>query len=153
MLECTRYFESLQYHMIVSQFAEPVWNRFVDEAYLSGLWVPEDGMTVDDYKDPDWMTPARGHIHPLQEIPAYSQAVRDGFTGRKRVASSFGEDIKDIDDENEADQARARSKDLRYPVYPALDADTEAVLRTLEDHPDAESDTAQRNAGESGKAR
>lgn len=153
MLECTRYFESLQYHMIVSQFAEPVWNRFVDEAYLSGLWKPEDGMDVDDYKDPDWMTPARGHIHPLQEIAAFSQAVRDGFTSRKRVASSFGEDIEDIDDENEIDQARAKSKDLRYTIYPSLDADTEAVLRTLEEDPDAETDTAQINAAGSGRSR
>jgi lambda family phage portal protein len=147
MLECQRYFESLQYHMIVKQFAEPVWNRFVDEAYLAGLWEPEDGKTVDDYKDPDWMTPARGTIHPLQEIAAFSQAVRDGFTSRKRVAASFGEDIEDIDDENESDQLRAQDKNLRYPVYPALDV--EAVLQeALMEEAEAETETEQLAAAE-----
>lgn len=99
------------------------------------------------------MTPARCHIHPLQEIAAFSQAVRDGFTIRKRVAWSFVEDIEDIDDKNEIDQARAKSKDLRYTIYPALDADTEAVLRTLEDNPEAEIDTAQINAANAGRSR
>lgn len=89
------------------------------------------------------MTPARGTIHPLQEIAAFSQAVRNGFTSRKRVAASFGEDIEDIDDENEVDQERAKRKDLRYPVYPAL----EALLQTLEDDPEAETETEQLASG------
>ncbi|CUW93628.1 hypothetical protein [Agrobacterium genomosp. 2] len=131
--------------MIVSQLAEPAWNRFVSLR----LRKPEDGMEADDYKDPDWMHPARGHIHPQQEIAAFSQAVQDGFTSRKRATSSFREDIEDIDDEIEIDQARARSKDLRCTIYPALDTDTEAVLRTLEEDPDAETDEAQINAARS----
>ena len=122
MLECTRYFESLQYHMIVRQFCIPVWERFVDEAYPSGLWTPADGKTVDDYKDISWLNPARGHIHPVQEIAAFAEAVRNGFTSRKRVAASFGEDSEKIDAENARDQERAKRLGLQYGVYPALES-------------------------------
>ena len=97
--------------------------RFVDEAYLNDLWKPAEGRSVDSYKQIDWMNPARGHIHPVQEIAAFSQAIRDGITSRKRVAASHGEDIEDIDRENAEDQARAKRLGLMYPVYPGLEHD------------------------------
>ncbi|WP_192886383.1 phage portal protein [Agrobacterium sp. LAD9] len=131
MLECQRYFESLQYHMMVRQFSQPIWERFVDEAYLSGLWKPAAGKTVDDYKQISWMNPARGHIHPVQEIAAFAEAVRNGFTSRKRVAASFGEDIEEIDAENARDQERAKMLGLQYGAYPALEGmDFGTVLAT-----------------------
>lgn len=123
MLEVQRYFESLQYHMIVRQLCEPVWRRFIAEVVRHGLWKPTlvDGQDVDDaiedICDVEWMCPARGYIHPVQEIDAFAKAVANGFTSRKRVAAQFGEDVEDIDDENEADMKRSRDKELAYAVY------------------------------------
>lgn len=117
MLEVTRKIESVQHHMMVKQGCEPVWQRVVDEAYLNGLWEPEAGKTVEDYYDVEWITPARGHINPLQEIQAFAEAVRNGFTSRKRTVSTFGDDVEEIDEENRADQENSRSKGLGYSVY------------------------------------
>lgn len=126
MLEVQRYLESLQYHMMVRQLCEPVWRRFVAEAILRKLWNPEvaDGQTlaeaIEDACDIEWMCPARGYIHPVQEIDAFSKAVTNGFTSRKRVAASFGEDVEEIDADNESDMQRASDGKLAYPVYPKL---------------------------------
>lgn len=117
MLEVQRYFESLQYHMIVRQLCEPVWRRFLSEVIISDLWKLPEGMDFEDMCDVEWMCPARGYIHPVQEIDAFAKAVANGFTSRKRVAAQFGEDVEDIDDENEADAKRSRDKELAYAVY------------------------------------
>ncbi|MBP0439121.1 hypothetical protein [Tianweitania sediminis] len=53
-------------------------------------------------------------IHPVQEIDAFTKAIQAGITSRKRVAA---QDVEDIDDENEADQARTVAKDLGDTVY------------------------------------
>ena len=121
MLEVSRYFESLQYHMLVAQMCEPVLRRFISAAVALELWSLPDGQDIDDVLDNiEWMAPARGYIHPVQEIEAFAKAVTNGFTSRKRVAASFGEDVEDIDEENDADQKRAKGKGLLYPVYPGI---------------------------------
>lgn len=117
MLEVQRYFESLQYHMLVRQLCEPVFRRFVSEVLLNGLWSLPEGMDFEDICDVEWMCPARGYIHPVQEIDAFAKAVANGFTSRKRVAAQFGEDVEDIDAENEADFKRSEGMGLAYAVY------------------------------------
>ncbi|MBY3363759.1 phage portal protein [Rhizobium laguerreae] len=117
MLEVTRKIESVQYHMMVQQFCQPVWERFVDEAYLNGLFELEEGKSVEDYYEVEWIAPARGHINPLQEIQAYATSVEKGFQSRKRISSKFGEDVEEIDEENRIDQERSREKGLGYTVY------------------------------------
>ncbi|MBY5684834.1 phage portal protein [Rhizobium leguminosarum] len=117
MLEVTRKIESLQYHMMEQQVCQPVWERLVDEAYLNGLFEPEEGKAVEDYYEVEWIAPARGHINPLQEIQAYATSVEKGFQSRKRISSKFGEDVEEIDEENAVDQERSRKKGLGYTVY------------------------------------
>jgi lambda family phage portal protein len=122
MLEVQRYFESLQYHMLVAQLCEPVLRRFISAAVALELWSLPDGQDLDDVIDGiEWMIPARGYINPIQEIQAFAEAVKNGFTSRKRVSAQFGEDVEDIDAENDADQQRAKGKGLAYSVYPSLD--------------------------------
>ncbi|MDH0123292.1 phage portal protein [Brucella intermedia] len=125
MLECQRYIESIQYHVFVNQFCKPVWRRFLSYAVLHGLWAVPEGQDLEDWFDVEWMVPARGHIHPLQEIMAFAEAVKNGFTSRKRVAASFGEDVEDIDLENSEDQTRAKMLKLLYPIYEKLMSDDE----------------------------
>lgn len=117
MLEVQRYFESLQYHMVVRMLCEPVWQRFVSYVVTHDLWAVPEGDDIDDWMDMEWMAPARGYIHPVQEIEAFAKAVKNGFTSRKRVAAQFGEDVEDIDDENHTDQNRSSSMALAYDVY------------------------------------
>lgn len=121
-LEVTRGLESVQYHVLVPKVCQPVFERFVDAAYMADLWKPAAGKTVDDYYDVEWICPARGHIHPVQDVAAHAEAVRNGFISRKRIAASYGDDVEDIDEENALDQERAQRLGLQYAVYPALES-------------------------------
>ncbi|MBY5873731.1 phage portal protein [Rhizobium leguminosarum] len=120
MLEVQRGIESIQYHVFVHQFLQPVLERVISAAYLLGLWAPEPGKRVEEYFSVEWIAPARGHINPVQEVAAFTAAVLGGFTSRKHVANSFGQDIEDIDEDNAIDQERSKLLGLSYSVYPAL---------------------------------
>ncbi|MBB4064040.1 phage portal protein [Gellertiella hungarica] len=129
-LEVTRAIESYQ-EIAISQFYRPIWQRFVEACYLAELWQPEAGKTVADYYDIEYMPPARGHIHPVQEVAALREAIRIGVLSRKRVASMYGDDVEDIDEENALDQQRAMKLGLRYDVYSALEGmDFNAILQS-----------------------
>lgn len=134
MLEAQRFIESIQYHLFVNQFCKPVWRRFLSYAVLNNVYKLPENTDIEDLFEVEWMAPARGHIHPLQEIRAFSEAVKNGFTSRKRVAASFGEDVEDIDLENKEDQTRAKLLNLLYPIYEKLMSDEEfEKMRTQED--------------------
>jgi len=138
MLEVTRLLESVQHHMVVQQLCKPVWRRFVQTAILSGKWTPPEGARERDYMRVEWMPPARGHIHPVQEISAYAEAIRAGITSRKRVAAELGVDVSAIDIENGRDAARAKEAGVVYSVYPGTDgalpppSDNSAAITALE---------------------
>ncbi|MGO7115583.1 phage portal protein [Rhizobium johnstonii] len=117
MLEVTRWILSIQYHMIVAKFLNPMWKRFVSAAILSGRWVPPEGAKPEDYMHVEWMPPARGHIHPIQEVQAFMMAVQAGFISREKVAAEYGYDIEEIDLENAAGSQRAQVEGLAYTVY------------------------------------
>ncbi|AMD59403.1 hypothetical protein AWN88_14110 [Agrobacterium tumefaciens] len=116
-LEMIRHIESIQHHVMVARFCQPTWERFVSSVYLAGLFVPEKGKTVEDYYEVEWMTPKRGHIHPLQEIQAVVEAIKNGIMSRKRAVAQLGEDVEDIDAEIALETARAIFLKLGYPVY------------------------------------
>lgn len=117
MLEIARFIQSIQYHMMVAQFLAPMWRRFVSAAILAGKWVPPEGAKPEDYMRVEWMTPARGHIHPIQEVQAFMMAVQAGFTSRSQVAAEFGVDIEELDMENASDFQRAQTLGTAYSPY------------------------------------
>jgi lambda family phage portal protein len=121
MLEIGRMIESLQYLMVVQQLCKPVWRRFVSTAILTGKWTPPEGAKPRDYMRVEWVAPARGHIHPVQEITAIAESIKAGTFSRKRAAALLGDDVEKIDLENARDQARAEKLGLRYSVYTAKD--------------------------------
>lgn len=143
-LEMIRHIESIQHHVMVARFCQPSWERFVYSAYLAELFAPEEGKTVEDYYDVEWMTPKRGHIHPLQEIQAVAQAIQSGIISRKRAVAQLGEDVEDIDAENALDMARAILLKLNYTVYgppPAgEDSGSSLPLSLIEDSEDLDGD-------------
>lgn len=63
--------------------------------------------------------------------PGLWEAIRIGVISRKRVASIFGDDVEDIDEENARDQQRAMRLGLKYDVYAGLDSmDFNAILQS-----------------------
>lgn len=121
MLEVTWFIESIQHHMVVQQFCVKVWRRFVSAAILSEKWTPPADARPEDYMRVEWRTPARGHIHPLQEVLAFSEAVKNGFTSRSKTAADYGQEVEDIDIENARDMARTRELGLHLPGLPVPD--------------------------------
>lgn len=52
-------------------------------------------------------------------------------SGDKRIASMYGDDVEDIDEENALDQQRAMRLGLKYDVYPGLEGlDFNAILQS-----------------------
>ena len=123
MLEFVRLVEMWQYHVLIDLFCAPIWKRFVETAILTGRWVPPEGARPRDYLRAQWTPPARGYVHPVQDIQAYSAAIRAGITSRKRVAGQLGEDVRQIDMENAQDQEAAEQLGLKYSTYVGQDAD------------------------------
>jgi lambda family phage portal protein len=117
MLEVARWILSIQFHMMVAQFLRPMWRRFVSAAILAGKWTPPKDAAPEDYMRVEFMPPARGHIHPIQEVQAFMMAVQAGFTSRSKVAAEYGFDIEEIDLENAADSQRAQIEGMAYTVY------------------------------------
>jgi len=117
MLEVGRFILSIQHHMMNTQFNAPVYRRWVSAAILAGMWSPPPEAKPQDYMRVEWMPPARGHIHPVQEVTAFMLAVQNGFTSREQVAAEFGYDIGEIDLQNAKDSARAQELRLPYSVY------------------------------------
>ena len=117
MLEVGRFILSIQYHMVVSQFCDRVWKRFVARAISDGAWTPPKDAEPSDYMKIEWMPPATGHIHPVQEVTAFMAAVQNGFKSRQQVAAEYGYDIDEIDEQNARDARRAELLRVKYPVY------------------------------------
>jgi capsid protein len=106
-----------QYHLNVELFAAPAFRRLIPTAILTGKWTPKDDMRPRDYLYPEWMPPARWYIHPVQDVAAWSEAMKNGLMSRKRAAVAAGENVETIDIENARDKARAEELVLRYAGY------------------------------------
>ena len=67
----------------------------------------------------------------MQEVAALKEALAAGFISRKRMASIYGDDVEDIDEENALDQQRSMKLGLKYSVYPGLEGlDFNAILQS-----------------------
>ena len=107
LLEFKRRASMWQHHIMVHQFCQPVWERFVDMAILSGAYTPERGTTNADLYAVKWTPHSWGYLNPTQEISAYQDAIRNGLTSRSRVVSELGQDAYTIDKEIAEDNLRA----------------------------------------------
>jgi len=75
---------------------------------------------ADYYTDPSawtkvlWMPQGWPYIHPVQDVQAAKEAVRNGFTSRSAVIAAQGEDAAQVDAQQAEDNARADELDLTY---------------------------------------
>jgi hypothetical protein len=54
------------------------------------------------------------YIHPVQDVAAAKEAIRNGLTSRSAVIAQQGEDAAQIDAQQAEDNARADELDLTY---------------------------------------
>lgn len=114
--EFRRRIQGWQHQILVFQFCRKVWRAWMDAAWLAGaLPLPADYITnPEPWLAVKWIPQGWPYLHPLQDVQAAEQAVRDGFRSRSQVVSEQGEDAEVIDAEQAADNARADELGLRY---------------------------------------
>lgn len=116
LIEFRRRIQMMQHHNVVFQWCRPIYKAWMDRVFLSGaLPIPASYAT-----DPSpwlavkWNAQGWPYMHPVQDVAAEKEAVRNGFKSRSAVISERGDDPEAIDAEQQTDNARADELGLRY---------------------------------------
>lgn len=114
--EFRRKVQAWQHQVIVFQFCRRVWRAWMDRAFLVGaLPLPADyAINPEPWLAVRWMPQSWPYLHPVQDVQAMKDAVRDGFKSRSQVVAEQGEDAEAVDIEQASDNARADGLGLRY---------------------------------------
>ena len=121
MLEFRRACEAFQKNIVVNGFCDPVKNRWLKEAVISGkVQLPEDYFTnPEQYEACNWISQGFDWVDPVKEIAAYQSAVRCGFTSRTQVIRETGFSPEAIDNQNAEDNKRADDLGIMYDSNPS----------------------------------
>jgi len=116
LLEFRRRIQMLQHHNVVFQFCRPIWKAWMDRVFLSGaLPIPLDYINNPaPWQAVKWNPQGWPYMHPVQDVAAEKEAVRDGFRSRSQVVADRGDDAEAIDLEQAADNARADALGLKH---------------------------------------
>jgi lambda family phage portal protein len=82
-------FEDLQWNMMVPMFLNPVFEWFVQAAYLSGLSTATKVPVT-------WTPPRREMIDPVKETKALSELVRNGFMSWQDAVRQLGYNPEEV---------------------------------------------------------
>ncbi len=119
MLEFRRRMEQLQRMVMIHQFCRPVWQRWMDQAVLSGaLEMPGYRKKWRQYQAVKWIPQGWSWVDPLKELNSILLAIRSGLISRAEAVSTYGYDVEEIDREIAADNQRADSLELAFDSDP-----------------------------------
>jgi lambda family phage portal protein len=86
--------EELQYHTIIPQFCQPIWDRFISRAIIAGeLKERAKGFPC------DWVTPAWAAVNPKFDYDAEQHVVRSGRQSPQQYIAEWGNDWRSIIDD------------------------------------------------------
>lgn len=115
----------LQRFLFVTEIAHPIACRWLREAVIAGrLSLPHFDTKPELYEDVSWRMSGYPYMDPKVEAEAAQIMVRCGFDSREGVVSTRGDDVDNIDMQNERDNERADSRGLVY------DSDGRHTLKT-----------------------
>nr|CRH06583.1 Phage portal protein, lambda family [Candidatus Magnetococcus massalia] len=107
MVEFRRRMEQIQRMVLIHQFCRPVWERWMDQAVLSGaLSLPNYAKRRREYQAVKWIPQGWQWVDPQKEFNAIIWAIRAGLLSRAEAVSTYGYDIEEIDREIAADNQR-----------------------------------------------
>lgn len=113
--EFRRFAEQRQWQIIIPQACQPIRDAWVQAAVLVGqVSIAE----MEDVKAVQWAPQGWPYIHPVQDVQAKETEVQAGFRSRSSVIGEKGDDPDTVDEERQADKARADEMGLT-PVDPA----------------------------------
>ena len=120
LVEFRRQIEQLQHLVIVPQFCDPVWRRFVTLAVLSGaIEAPDFYSNPDAYLSADWLPPAFDWVDPKKDLEAELLAIGAGIKSRAQSVAETGADVEEVDRQIAADHAREQKLGLTFSDTPA----------------------------------
>ncbi len=114
--EFRRRIQADQHQTISFQLNRPTYSAWLSAAAESGaLAVPVDYYTSPrEYDTVLWMPQGWPYIHPVQDVEAAKEAIRNGLASRSATVAAQGEDAAVIDAQQAADNARADKHGLKY---------------------------------------
>ncbi|MBO9674424.1 MAG: phage portal protein [Sphingobacteriaceae bacterium] len=124
-LEAQRFYEMLQWNMVIPMFLNPIWQWFTQAAYIAGK-IPSPDVAV------TWTPPRREMIDPLKEIQALLKQVRAGFISWQDAVRSLGYAPEEIVDQMKEDKERFDKAKLMPESDPRYDADKLAKIDQIE---------------------
>ncbi|QRM19566.1 phage portal protein [Dechloromonas sp. TW-R-39-2] len=105
-------------------FVQPVWERFVEAARLSGV-VPRPADVVPDSADDAlFIAQSMPWIDPLKEAKAWNQLTNDGFASEVEVIRKRGANPRDVLEQIDNWRKQAAEKGLKFSSDAANDVST-----------------------------
>lgn len=112
LIEFRRRCMRLQHDLMVFQFCQPVWERWVAVAFQNHLLeLPNNSR---DFDAVQWIPQGFEWVDPLKAFQAEQVAVRNGFKSRADVISELGYDVETVDAQSHRDHERAESFGLHF---------------------------------------
>lgn len=87
---------------LTHQMNRRVWRAFLDAAERVG-WTPPKGKTRADFEVVEWIGEPLPHIHPVQEVTAWKDAIRTGVKTLGEVLQENGSDLETFIAEKKAE--------------------------------------------------
>lgn len=101
--------EQIQYHTIIPQILNPIWERVIMSAVLQGeLEFDADAMSV------EWYPPALPWVDPAKDAEAEATLINAGLKSRRQAVAERGYDIESLDAEIAADRKREETLGLTF---------------------------------------
>lgn len=98
-----RRISQIVFHIVVHQFVQPVYEKFVRDVLLYGLEVLPEGVTLDEAVKADYRSQRFDYLHPLQDVQAQIKEIEAGLTSREATIAERGDDIEVIDAQRQRD--------------------------------------------------
>jgi lambda family phage portal protein len=121
-IDMDRQVKQYQWHMLVPQVCDRMWEWFNQNLLITGR------ITEADVYPATWTPPRRELVDPTREIPAMANAVKAGFTSRQAVIRELGDDPKQIYAEVAEDNKAADELELVF------DTDLRRHLQNIPDN-------------------
>ena len=114
--EFRRQIQADQHQTVAYQLCRRVWLTWMDRAFVSGALEIPTGYIEDPepWQRVIWTPQAWPYLHPVQDVQATKEAIRNGLTSRSAVVSELGEDAAVVDANQAADNKRADELKVKY---------------------------------------
>ena len=105
--------EQIQFHTIIPQLLNPIWERVATSAVLDGEITLDD-----DFSAVEWYPPALPWVDPAKDADAVATEIAAGLKSRRQAVAERGFDIESLDAEIAADREREATLGLTFGAKP-----------------------------------